>query len=65
MMDDYDVPQEVLEAWAAECRCCAYCMPAVCGAVMQGAPCERACWCDSDDEWDDESGPYDWDNDTD
>jgi len=47
-MSDHGVPQEVVDAWAKDCRCCPECSPDICGAVQQGAPCERRCTCDED-----------------
>ncbi len=52
-------PQDVLDAWAKDCRCCTTCCPMVCGGVQQGAPCEEVCHCG--DDYDSMSDEYEED----
>ena len=58
-MEDYEIPQDVIENWLKECHCCPLCgQDRPCEGVMAGGLCDDFCQCDEEIE-EDYSLPWD------
>lgn len=44
-----DMPDDVWDSFARDCRCCPVCSNVICAGVLAGGLCDQACRCDDDD----------------